>query len=757
MVNSDKRKRVLSYTAILVFLALGYFLLRDSTWEGNKQLHTIMELLATILAAFVGILALVRFYTRKSNIFLFVGTGFLGTAFLDGYHTMVTSAFFDTYFPSPPPSLIPWSWNASRIFLSILLFLSWWTWRKEERVGEAGRISERGIYAVVTMLALASFLFFAFVPLPRAYYPELFFGRPEEFIAAFFFLLALVGYLKKGHWKRDAFEHWIVLSLIVGLMGQAMFMSLSFQLFDTMFDTAHLLKKVSYIFVLTGLLISVFQMFRQADESEARTSAVVDHVFDGIITIDESGTIETFNPAAERIFGYDADAVIGKNVKTLMPEPYYSQHDSYISNYLGTGKAKIIGLGREVEGLRKDGTRFPLDLAVTKTSIGVSRKFVGLTRDITDRKKAEQDLADALAYSEGIVSAISDGLWIVDREAHNLDCNDVLLKMLKYTREEFLSLSVFDLISEKSQEAAANAIKQVFEGENVYDMEIELVRKEGSALIAEISASPIFQGGEIVSAQGIVRDVSVKKEVDRMKTEFISTVSHELRTPLTSIRGYVDMILDGDTGEINEDQRKFLEIVDRNTERLTDLINDLLDAERIESGRIKFARVPVDMEHVLDEAISTFRVAAQERGLSFDVSIEKVPKIIGDHDRLVQVFSNLLSNSVKYTQEGGITLKAHAKGNEVYISITDTGVGMSKNDLSKLFTKFFRADSAYTREVGGTGLGLSIVKSILDSHQGTINVSSKLGAGTSVDITLPSDLQREKEKRGTDIGDYQAD
>ncbi|MCH8013033.1 MAG: PAS domain S-box protein [Candidatus Marinimicrobia bacterium] len=738
--NSKVHKRIISYIALFVFLALVYFILRDSTWQGNKQFHTIMELLATVLAAFVGTVALVRFYSKKNNTFLFVGTGFVGTAFLDGYHTIVTSTFFDTYFPSHPPSLIPWSWNASRIFLSILLFLSWWAWRKEERFGEAGRISERGTYVVVAGLTLASFLFFAFVPLPRAYYPELFFGRPEEFVSASFFLLAFVGYLKKGFWRKDDFEYWMVLSLIVGFMGQAMFMSFSYQLFDTMFDTAHLLKKVSYIFVLTGLLISVYQMFKQADESEARIRAVVDNVFAGLITIDERGTIETFNPAAERIFGYDSAEVIGHNVKMLMPEPYVGEHDSYLSNYLRTGRAKIIGIGREVVGLRKNGTTFPLDLAVTESIFGERHKFFGAVRDITERKRVEKALADALTYSEGIVDAISDGLWIIDREARNLSCNDVFLQMIRYTRDEFLSLSAFDVISEKSKDTAENAIGQVFEGKKVYGVEIELVRKEGSTFAVELTGSPIFRSGEIVSAQGIIRDVSAKKEVDQMKTEFISTVSHELRTPLTSIRGYVDMILDGDTGEINDDQRKFLKIVDRNTERLSDLINNLLDVEKIESGRIKFAREPVDMEHVLNEAITTFRVAAEGKGLSFDVSIEKVPKIIGDHDRLVQVFSNLLSNSIKYTQEGGITLKAHAEGNEVHISITDTGVGISEHDLPKLFTKFFRADTTYIREVGGTGLGLSIVKAILDAHQGTIKFSSKLGAGTSVDITLPIDL-----------------
>ena len=259
--------RAIIYTGLLVALFLCYFLLRDSTWQGSTQLHTLMEVVATILAVFVGVMALVRFYTRKANVFLFIGTGFLGTALLDGYHGLVTSVYFADLFPSPPRSLIPWSWVASRMFLSIFMSLRLVSWRREKETGKPSRIGETVIYYAAGALTLVSFLFFAFVPLPRAYYPEIIFHRPEEFIPAFFFLVALIGYLRKGKWKSDDFEHWLVLSLIVGFMGQAMFMSFSGQLFDTMFDAAHLLMIVSYIFVLTGLVINMYYLFRQAEKS----------------------------------------------------------------------------------------------------------------------------------------------------------------------------------------------------------------------------------------------------------------------------------------------------------------------------------------------------------------------------------------------------------------------------------------------------------------------------------------------------------
>ena len=385
-------RRATTYWAIGVGLILFYVVLRGSTWQGSAHLHTIMEAVATNLALMVGVMALVRYYSKKNNTFLFIGAAFLGTACLDGYHTVVTSEFFAPYLPSDLPSLIPWSWVASRLYLSVLLFLSYIAWRREQRLGDAGRISERSVYWFTGTLMIASFLFFAFVPLPRAYYPEIVFHRPEEFVPAILFAAALAGYLHKGEWRRDAFEHWLVLSLVVGVVSQAVFMSYSGRLFDLEFDAAHTLKKVSYICVLTGLLINMYASFRQAEESSERIRATVDTVTDAIIMIDDQGTIQSFNRAAESMFGYSAEEVAGWNVSLLMPETERIQHGRYINNYLETGKAKIIGTGRQVVGLRKDGTEFPLDLGINEMRLGGQLMFVGSCRDISEIVKANTAL-----------------------------------------------------------------------------------------------------------------------------------------------------------------------------------------------------------------------------------------------------------------------------------------------------------------------------------------------------------------------------
>ncbi len=405
-VGSRKKQ----YIFLFIFLFILFFILRSFTWVGNKQLHSVMESMSALLSFMVGILALVRYYTKKNNGILFIGAGFLGTSFLDGYHAVVTSVFFDQIMPSPPPSLIPWSWNASRIFLSILMFVSWWAWKREDDLGEKGRILEGQVYSGVFIFTVISFFFFAFFPLPKAYYSEFFFGRPEEYIAAFFFFFALIGYLMRGNWRHEVWEHWIVISLIIGFMCQAMFMPFSFKLFDGMFDVSHGLKTVSYICVLIGLLINMYSVFKHADESEIKIRAIVDSTVDGIIVIDRNGFVDSFNLAAERIFGYKANEVFGKNINMLMPEPYHSEHDSYLKKYRDTGMKSVIGMGREVVGRCKDGSVFPMDLSVSEMAFENNKMFTGIVRDITERKNADNRLIQQ-----------KDELEKVNRELKSLD------------------------------------------------------------------------------------------------------------------------------------------------------------------------------------------------------------------------------------------------------------------------------------------------------------------------------------------------
>ncbi|WKJ91186.1 diguanylate cyclase [Methylomonas montana] len=327
--------RIAHYLVTAFVLLAGQLLLRHVEWQGSSQLHTLMELAATLLALFVGAMALIRFFSQRDDQFLYIGAGFLGTALLDGYHAVVTYSYFQPYMPSGMPYLVPWSWLASRLFLAILMFVSWLLWFKH-RGDMTSAPKTKTVFTATALATLCLFLFFLVVPLPRYSFEEVIVHRPFELVPAMFLLLALIGYLYKGDWRHDSFDHWLVLSLIVGLATQTAFMPFSDQLYDTEFNLAHLLKKTSYLLVLIGLLISLYQTYQQLraetekrrrgellllERAEALTKseswfrAVADYTHDWEYWVAPDGKMLYVSPACERITGYAAQAFMSGQVK----------------------------------------------------------------------------------------------------------------------------------------------------------------------------------------------------------------------------------------------------------------------------------------------------------------------------------------------------------------------------------------------------------------------------------------------------------
>jgi len=244
------------------------------------------------------------------------------------------------------------------------------------------------------------------------------------------------------------------------------------------------------------------------------------------------------------------------------------------------------------------------------------------------------------------------------------------------------------------------------------------------------------------------------QELSQAKTEFVSAVSHELRTPMTSIKGYVDLLLLGAAGEITPAQSEFLQVIQHNTTRLADLVNDLLDISRIEAGRLHLRLQPLDLSDVIEEALSGVARRIEEKGLTLERQISgELPAIIGDRARLLQVISNLVDNAVKYTPDGGkITVTAHHdKDALLEVRVADTGIGISEKDQARLFEKFFRADHPLVREVAGTGLGLAITKGIVEMHGGRIWVESQLGQGSTFYCQFPIVNEGQAATFGTEL------
>jgi signal transduction histidine kinase len=230
------------------------------------------------------------------------------------------------------------------------------------------------------------------------------------------------------------------------------------------------------------------------------------------------------------------------------------------------------------------------------------------------------------------------------------------------------------------------------------------------------------------------------QEANRLKTEFVTVVTHELRSPLTSIVGYLDLLLEEEGREAAETREAYLQIIKRNTDRLLELINDLLDIARLEAGKLELKRAPLDLEGLIQEVSGALRLQIEAKGQHLHLDLAtSLPVVTGDPERFTQILLNLASNAHKYTPQGGsITIATRAERTGVCIAVQDTGIGLSSEEQQQLFTKFFRAQHPLVREVGGTGLGLAIARALVELHGGTLTVVSAPGQGSTFNVTLPT-------------------
>jgi signal transduction histidine kinase/CHASE3 domain sensor protein len=257
--------------------------------------------------------------------------------------------------------------------------------------------------------------------------------------------------------------------------------------------------------------------------------------------------------------------------------------------------------------------------------------------------------------------------------------------------------------------------------------------------VLQWSSAPVGRGQGLVGRLFTFQDVTELAKLDRLKSEFVNTVSHELRTPLTSIIGYLSLVMNEQVGKLEPQQKEFLSVVKRNTDRLSNLINDILDIQRIEAGRMPLQCRPVQLADVVTQVAETFRVAAEQKGLDLTVEADRMmtPLISADPDRLTQIASNLVSNAVKYTKEGWVHVKVGVDHMSVQLTVEDSGVGIPPAEQKRIFEQFFRGENKYAREAGGTGLGLSIVKILVEEHGGHIKVESEPGRGSKFTVTFP--------------------
>ncbi|MFC1541104.1 PAS domain S-box protein [Candidatus Latescibacterota bacterium] len=370
-------------------------------------------------------------------------------------------------------------------------------------------------------------------------------------------------------------------------------------------------------------------------------------------------------------------------------------------------------------------------------------KIIDHSEHEAERRKLINSLTDKTSELNTILESVGDAIITTDEKYIITSVNRAFCDMFDCASHDYIGKSCEDLFKcdgEPETESCQDhcGLQNTLDNMKAISSRMTVVTDEGKSIVIQSISSPLINSeGNVIGAVKSMRDISREAEVERMKNEFVSTVSHELRTPLTSIKGYIDLFLDGDTGEINEIQQEFLDIVSKNTDRLTALINDLLDIEKIDAGNIALDKQNIGFGKLVEHAFKTVEPLANEKNLRFNISIKDNVKIYANQDRIMQVLTNLLSNAIKFTHKGSVSVSLKKENGNAVLIVKDTGIGVSKADQKKLFTKFFRAKEASKQNIGGTGLGLSIVKSIVELHDGEIYFKSILHKGTEITVELP--------------------
>jgi PAS domain S-box-containing protein len=358
---------------------------------------------------------------------------------------------------------------------------------------------------------------------------------------------------------------------------------------------------------------------------------------------------------------------------------------------------------------------------------------------LVDHKRSARALLDNEARKNAMLESALDCVISIDDLGRIVEFNPAAEKTFRRSRSEVLGQPMVELLvpfehRERQSEAFQRCLQpgSRFAGRR---LESEGLRAEGERFPIEISITSIHVGDR-PQFTAYLRDISDRKELDRLKDELVSTVSHELRTPLSSMRGFVELLLAREFPP--SEQRRFLEIVDSEIKRLGRLIDNFLDLQRLESGILDYDLERLDLGDLIREATEMFAHASERHEYLLEVPEDDSFNVAGDADRLRQVLRNLLSNATKYSPDGGrVTVSATMDGDRVRVGIRDQGIGMDADTQRKLFTRFYRADSTTTRRIGGTGLGLALVKQIVEAHGGEVGVESEPGKGSEFFFRLP--------------------
>lgn len=398
---------------------------------------------------------------------------------------------------------------------------------------------------------------------------------------------------------------------------------------------------------------------------------------------------------------------------------------------------RVIQPLNEITSVSQEIARGNLDRQInifTRDEIG------DLARNINDMaahlRATIDEITEQKNRAQTILNSMDDCLIAVDREGYITMVNPVIETMFGVTRAECVGKKILEVIRNYDLDHILNRVQVC---QKPLTREIKVLAPE--LRIFRLHITPLHgsgQGGAVV----FLRDITERRNMEQMRSEFVANVSHELRTPLTSIHGFVETLLESGTDD-PEMTRHFLEIIADETTRLAKLVEELLDLSRIEERRVVYRWQRVKIDELLDRALAVCGTYAEEKQVAIKANLSpRLPPLYGDPDMLAQVLINLMENAIKHTPpRGSVTISTSLYGDEFRLDVADTGAGIPPDSLPRIFERFYRVEKARSREMGGTGLGLAIVKHIIKGHGGRIEVKSAVGKGTTFSIFLPMEIQ----------------